>query len=132
ECVLGRAGRRTSGSRSDEPVPDDRIYGRARRVERRHRGVGGTALRTVRASGGRSDRPGLLRANGARTMTRALRIVWLAVIWVALWSDFSVANVLTGLLVAGVIVALFDTWHRGQVIVRPIAAAKFGAFFLYQ
>ena len=65
-------------------------------------------------------------------MTRALRIVWLAVIWVALWSDVSVANVLTGLLVAGVIVALFDTWHRGHVIVRPIAAAKFAVFFLYQ
>jgi len=65
-------------------------------------------------------------------MTRALRIMWLAVIWVALWSDVSLANVLAGLLVAGMIVALFDTWHRGQVIVRPIAAAKFGAFFLYQ
>jgi multicomponent Na+:H+ antiporter subunit E len=64
-------------------------------------------------------------------MTRVVRILWLLGIWLALWSDVSLANVLSGLLVAGVIVALFDTWHRGSVIIRPIAAAMFAGYFLY-
>ena len=64
-------------------------------------------------------------------MTRIVRIVWLAAIWLALWSDISVANVLSGLLVAALIAALFDTWHRGQVIIRPVAAVKFTVYFAY-
>ena len=65
-------------------------------------------------------------------MTRVVRLLWLTTIWVALWSDISAANVLSGLLVAGVIVALFDTWRPGHVIVRPVAATKFAIYFVYQ
>jgi multicomponent Na+:H+ antiporter subunit E len=64
-------------------------------------------------------------------MTRLLRVLWLTVIWVALWSDVSFANVLGGLVVAVVVVGLFDTWRRGRVIIRPVAALKFGCYFLY-
>ena len=65
-------------------------------------------------------------------MTRVVRLLWLTTIWVALWSDVSAANVLSGLLVAGVIVALFNTWQPGHVIVRPVAATKFATYFVYQ
>lgn len=65
-------------------------------------------------------------------MTRLVRIIWLTGVWVALWSDVSFANLLSGVLVAGAIVALFDTWHAGRVVVRPVAALKFAGFFLYQ
>lgn len=65
-------------------------------------------------------------------MTRLVRLLWLTVIWVALWADLSVANVLSGLVVGGIVVLTFDTWRRGQVIVRPVRAAKFAGYFLYQ
>lgn len=65
-------------------------------------------------------------------MTRLVRVLWLTSIWLALWSDLSFANVLSGLLVAALIVAAFDTWHSGRVIVRPVAVARFTAYFLYQ
>ncbi len=65
-------------------------------------------------------------------MTRVVRLVWLTGVWVALWSDVSFANVLSGLLVAAAIVALFDTWHTGRVVVRPVAVLRFTGFFLYQ
>lgn len=64
-------------------------------------------------------------------MTRVVRSAWLLAIWLALWSDVSLANVLSGLLVAGVIVAVFDSWRPGHVVVRPWATAKFGAYFIY-
>lgn len=65
-------------------------------------------------------------------MTRLVRLLWLTTIWIALWSDLSVANALSGLLVAALIIATFDTWRAGSVIVRPIPAAKFTLYFLYQ
>lgn len=65
-------------------------------------------------------------------MTLLVRIIFLAAIWVLLWSEVSVANVLGGLLAALVVVAIFDPHRRGKMIVRPIAAAKFSGYFLYQ
>lgn len=65
-------------------------------------------------------------------MTRLVRVLWLTTIWIALWSDLSVANVLSGLLVAALIVATFDTWRAGSVVLRPLAAAKFAAYFGYK
>src|SRR5690606_10022142 len=73
-----------------------------------------------------------LRAGGARSMIRAARILLLVVIWTALWSDVSAANLLSGLLVAIAIVVLFDTWHTGNLVVRPVHAARFGLYFLYK
>lgn len=65
-------------------------------------------------------------------MMRAVRVLLLVVIWTALWSNLSAANVLSGLLVAGVIVAVFDTWHAGTIALRPLRAAAFAGFFLYK
>jgi multicomponent Na+:H+ antiporter subunit E len=65
-------------------------------------------------------------------MTRVVRVLWLAAIWVAFWSDLTVANVVSGLLVAGLIVAGFDTWRAGSATLRPVAVVRFAAYFLYQ
>ena len=64
-------------------------------------------------------------------MTRVLRILWLTMIWLILWSDISWANVLSGLLLAVAITVSFDGWRDGQVVIRPIAIAKFAGYFLY-
>lgn len=66
------------------------------------------------------------------TMTRAIRIAFLVAVWLGLWSDVSFANVSSGLLVAGLIVVLFDTWRTGTFVVRPLHAIRFALYFLYQ
>lgn len=63
-------------------------------------------------------------------MMRVVRGLWLLTIWLLLWSDLSVANVVTGALLALVIVVVFDTWRQGQIVVRPIRAAHFAGVFL--
>jgi multicomponent Na+:H+ antiporter subunit E len=63
---------------------------------------------------------------------RLLRVVVLVGIWLALWSDLSVANVASGLVVATAIVVLFDTWRPGTPVIRPLRAARFAAYFLYK
>jgi multicomponent Na+:H+ antiporter subunit E len=65
-------------------------------------------------------------------MIRIARIGLLTVIWVALWSQASAANILSGLLVATAIVVVFDTWHTGHITLRPIRAARFAVYFLYK
>lgn len=65
-------------------------------------------------------------------MMRTARVVILVIIWLALWSDVSAANVLSGLLLAGGIVLLFDTWDAGTVVLRPVQVAMFAVHFLYK
>lgn len=62
----------------------------------------------------------------------AVRLVWLVGVWLVLWSDLSLANVVSGLLVAGAIVATFRGWRPGHVVVRPLAALRFAAYFAYK
>ena len=62
-------------------------------------------------------------------MTRLLRMAVLVGIWLALWADLSAANLLSGLLVGVTIVLLSDD-PRGHVVLRPVAVARFSAFFL--
>jgi multicomponent Na+:H+ antiporter subunit E len=62
----------------------------------------------------------------------AIRMLLLVLTWVALWGDVSAANVLSGLLVAAAIVVAFDTWREGNVVVRPVHAARFALHFLYK
>ena len=62
-------------------------------------------------------------------MTRVVRILLLTGIWLALWSDVSAANLVSGLVVALWVVVLFDA-PRGHVVVRPVAVLRFSAFFL--
>jgi len=65
-------------------------------------------------------------------VTRPLRFVLLVVVWVVLWSELSVANVASGAVVAGLVIAGFDTWRPGQLVFRPIRAARFVAYFVYK
>lgn len=65
-------------------------------------------------------------------MMRVVRVLLVLVIWLDLWADLSVANVLSGLVVAGVIVTVFDTWHAGSFALRPLRVAVFVTYFLYK
>lgn len=65
-------------------------------------------------------------------MTRTVRVVMLVIIWLALWSQVSAANVLSGALLAGAIVLLFDTRRPGTVVVRPVHVARFAVHFVYK
>ncbi len=66
----------------------------------------------------------------SRPATDLVRLLWLLGVWLVLWSDLSVANVLSGLLVSGAIVATFDGWRAGTVAIRPVRAARFAGHFL--
>lgn len=65
-------------------------------------------------------------------------IVWLTVLWLLLWDDLSVANVLSGIAIAIVIVTsarLPRLVRRGDTeaaVVRPLATARFGVYVLYK
>src|SRR5690606_20111040 len=59
-----------------------------------------------------------------------MRMVLIVGAWLALWSDVSVANAASGLVLAVVIVFAVDTWERGAPVVRPLRAIHFGLFFL--
>lgn len=63
-------------------------------------------------------------------MTRLVHVVTLTAIWLALWSDMSTANVLSGVLLACAIGHFFDTWRTGTVVVRPLHAARFALYFV--
>lgn len=63
-------------------------------------------------------------------MNRVVRILFLTTIWVVLWSSLSLANVLTGIAVSTLLVTCLDPWKPDRVIVRPLRALHFGAFFL--
>ena len=65
-------------------------------------------------------------------MIRVVRVGVLVAIWVALWSDLSVANVLSGIVVAGAISVGFEGWRPGSVVVRPLRAAHFALYFAYK
>jgi multicomponent Na+:H+ antiporter subunit E len=58
------------------------------------------------------------------------RIALLVVVWLALWSDLSWANVLSGIAVGTAVVLVFRNPRRGTIAVRPVRAAHFVGFFL--
>ncbi len=55
---------------------------------------------------------------------RAVRVLLLVAIWVSLWSDLSVANVASGLVVAVTIAIAFDARPNGRLIIRPVHVAR--------
>lgn len=59
-------------------------------------------------------------------------LVWLTVVWVALWEDVSLANVVGGLLVGGVLLLAFRSKYRGgpAFTLRPVAAVVFVGYFV--
>lgn len=65
-------------------------------------------------------------------MTRLVLAVWLVVVWVALWGDLSIANVLSGVLVAAVLLVVFPA--SGEILpqyrARPLAALRLVGYFL--
>lgn len=63
-------------------------------------------------------------------MMRVVRMILLVVIWLTLWSDWSAANAISGLLLATCIVVVFDTWRDGRIAVRPIHAVRFAGYFV--
>ena len=63
-------------------------------------------------------------------MMRVVRVAILVILWLALWSDVSVANLLSGVLLAGAIVTVFDTWRPGTVVVRPVHVVRFALHFV--
>ena len=65
-------------------------------------------------------------------MMRILRVLILMVIWVALWSDLSVANTLSGLAVALGMTIVFDARPNGRLILRPIHLLRFALHFAWK
>ena len=72
-------------------------------------------------------------------MRRVVLVAWLTALWVVLWRDLSVANVVSGMAVA--LVALWAFRVRAltsaarparEHTVRPLALARFAAWFAYQ
>ena len=61
------------------------------------------------------------------------RLAWLAALWLMLWGEVSVANAVSGLLVAIGVLAIFrprPAEHLGRF--RPLAAVRFLAYFLWK
>ena len=68
-------------------------------------------------------------------VARLLPLVWMVVVWVALWGDLSAANVASGVVVGVLVLALFPlppTVHRRPSRLRPVAAARFLAWFTWK
>lgn len=65
---------------------------------------------------------------------RAVIATWLTVMWVLLWGDLTPANVLTGVVVAVGLVLVFPPAPSNDdpIVVRPVAAASFLGWFLWQ
>jgi multicomponent Na+:H+ antiporter subunit E len=62
-------------------------------------------------------------------------LIWLTVLWVALWGDVTVGNMLSGLFVAIVVVAVArPTGVTGleRTYFRPVSAVIYGVYFLVQ
>jgi multicomponent Na+:H+ antiporter subunit E len=67
-------------------------------------------------------------------MTRIVsRIVWLTIVWLALWEDLGAGTVASGIVVASLLVALFppEVGHGGGRF-RPLAVLRFAVFFLWK
>lgn len=66
-------------------------------------------------------------------MHRVTSLVWLTAVWVMLWESLSWANVLGGLVVATVVMAIVPS-HKLETRVgfRPVAAVRLLAYFLWK
>ncbi len=60
---------------------------------------------------------------------RLILAVWLTFVWLELWGDLSWANLLSGMLVAALVVVLLDTKEPLGLRARPAALVRFIAFF---
>lgn len=83
-----------------------------------------------RATTGAGDpaatRRGGATAAGRQLVRRGPLLAWLVIVWVALWGDVSLANVLSGLVVAVGVTVLAPLPRAGRTTVaRPLAAGRF-------
>lgn len=64
---------------------------------------------------------------------RAVIAVWLLTMWVLLWGDVSLANILGGALLAVALVVVFPpaATNDDPIVVRPIATVSFLLWFLW-
>lgn len=58
-------------------------------------------------------------------------LVWLTILWVALWGEPSPGNIVAGLAVALVLEVVFPTGARTRNRIRPIAAVSFGLYMMW-
>ncbi len=65
-------------------------------------------------------------------MSIVLRVAWLVAVWIALWGDVSAANVLSGTLLAVLLLVVFPVsgGRRRGFIFRPVAFARLVGYFL--
>lgn len=61
-----------------------------------------------------------------------LTILWLTAVWLALWEDLSVGNVLAALVLALIIVRIAPVSRSGLHAFRPFAALRFLGYFLWK
>ncbi len=58
---------------------------------------------------------------------------WLVVLWLLLWGDVSVANLVSGVVVAAVLLVVFPAAPSGgRHVARPLALAHLAAYFAYK
>lgn len=66
------------------------------------------------------------------TLRRLPHAAWLMLVWIALWGNFSVANVLSGVVVVGLVTTLFaDAGPRPVSSWRVVDAVRFLGFFTH-
>ena len=65
-------------------------------------------------------------------MNLAAHAIWLVAVWVALWGDLSVANVLSGTVLAVLLLVVFPVHgeRRRGVFIRPLATARLVGYFV--
>lgn len=64
---------------------------------------------------------------------RLVIAVWLFIMWILLWGDLNLANVVTGAVLAIGLVVVFppEDSNDDPIVVRPLAAASFLVWFLW-
>lgn len=67
-------------------------------------------------------------------MRQAVLLIWLTVLWLVLWRDLSLANVLSGLVVAGILMAVYPLAPASshQHTLRPFWVLVFHAYFVWR
>lgn len=60
-------------------------------------------------------------------------LAWLTFVWVSLWGDLTVANILAGVAVGSLMLAVFpDAGPRSVGSIRPLPAVLFVGYFLWR
>lgn len=64
---------------------------------------------------------------------RAVIGVWLVIMWLLLWGDLNLANVVGGVVISAFLVAVFppDDTNDDPIVIRPVKAASFLLWFLW-